>query len=346
MTGPSETAAPESQTPPGGEEPIGKKGGGKSELGTRLVFGPLMLIAIAGIFLFDSEIARGLRFGVDVDPANGIPDRDLGGWPTALVLGLLGFAGTWEYVAMMRKAGFAVAPRLLPGTALALFAVPFFFGWDQLDRELYPMILATFVLLFPIAIDSLTRRGMTQGLELMGGSLLGFIWIAWPMYLAQGTAIRHLPSVLFVVLVCKSGDIGAYFVGSFFGKRKLIPHISSGKTIEGGFGSLGASILVGVLLAPHLLVSLSPAVDVEPREIPERTLAWDTLSVLEVVGISILLNLTTQTGDLIESLLKRRCGVKNSSDMLPAHGGVLDLIDSLLFSFPAYFWILIVVTGE
>ena len=67
---------------------------------------------------------------------------------------------------------------------------------------------------------------------------------------------------------------------------------------------------------------------------------------LEVVGISILLNLTTQTGDLIESLLKRRCGVKNSSNMLPAHGGVLDLIDSLLFSFPVYFWILIVVTGD
>ena len=60
----------------------------------------------------------------------------------------------------------------------------------------------------------------------------------------------------------------------------------------------------------------------------------------------IMLNITTQSGDLIESLLKRRCGVKDSSRLLPAHGGVLDLIDSLLFSFPAYLVILILLTGD
>ena len=64
----------------------------------------------------------------------------------------------------------------------------------------------------------------------------------------------------------------------------------------------------------------------------------------EAVLVGIMLNITAQIGDLVESLLKRRCGVKDSSALLPAHGGVLDLLDSLLFSFPAYFLVLTILT--
>ncbi|MEO0480207.1 MAG: phosphatidate cytidylyltransferase [Planctomycetota bacterium] len=313
------------------DEALGKHGDGKSELKVRMIFGPSMLLLIAGIYLLDSEVLEEMELG----------GRNLGGWATAAVLALLGFAGVHEYLTMLRNAGFAVASRLLPITSGLLLTLPFWFGWDELDRELYPMVAAAFVLLFPIALDSLTRRGMTQGLEMMGASMLGLIWVAWPMYIAQGIAIRHLPSVLFVVLVCKSGDIGAYFVGSFFGRRKLIPHISSGKTLEGAFGSVGASVLVGVLL-----IGLLPVPDADLREAWYVSLDGEVarVSIAGAALMSILLNLTTQTGDLIESLLKRRCGVKNSSNLLPAHGGVLDLIDSLLFSFPAFFWFLIVLT--
>jgi phosphatidate cytidylyltransferase len=143
------------------------------------------------------------------------------------------------------------------------------------------------------------------------------------MYFAMGTALRHLPSVLFVVLVCKGGDIGGYCVGRLLGRRKLIPHVSPGKTIEGALGSLGASVALAVALRGPLL---APAVDLP---------LWLAL----VAGV--VLNVTTQTGDLIESLLKRRCGAKDSSRLLPAHGGVLDLIDSLLFSFCAWFLLLV-----
>jgi phosphatidate cytidylyltransferase len=128
---------------------------------------------------------------------------------------------------------------------------------------------------------------------------------------------------LFVVLVCKGGDIGGYCVGRLLGRRKLIPHVSPGKTIEGALGSLGASVALAVALRGPLL---APAV-----ELP----LWLAL----VAGV--VLNVTTQTGDLIESLLKRRCGAKDSSRLLPAHGGVLDLIDSLLFSFCAWFLLLV-----
>jgi phosphatidate cytidylyltransferase len=228
-----------------------------------------------------------------------------------------------EYVALLRGGGFAVSRRSLPlFSALLLLSAPFL-GWGQLDRELYPPVVATLLLLFPIAVRSLGKDDMRVGLEKQGATLLGFIYVAWPMYFAMGTALRHLPSVLFVVLVCKGGDIGGYCVGRLLGRRKLIPHVSPGKTIEGALGSLGASVALAVALRGPLL---APAVDLP---------LWLAL----VAGV--VLNVTTQTGDLIESLLKRRCGAKDSSRLLPAHGGVLDLIDSLLFSFCAWFLLLV-----
>ncbi len=135
-------------------------------------------------------------------------------------------------------------------------------------------------------------------------------------------SLRHLPSVFYVVLVCKSGDIGAYLVGSTLGKHKLIKHISPGKTVEGAVGSMVLSAVTAVLLRGPML---DPVL---------------VLGLTGALGLGIMLNITTQAGDLIESLLKRRCGVKDSGSLLPAHGGVLDMVDSLLFSFFAFFPVL------
>ena len=278
---------------------------GKSELGTRLVFGPLMLGLIALLYWADTRAFAG-REGV----------------LTAGLLGLLAVGGTWEFIAMFRRAGYAIAGRLTLALTAIVCACPFAFGWHELDRELYPLVIATIVLLFPIALGSLTQGNMARGLEMQGGSLLCFILVAWQLYFAQGMALRNLPSVLFVVLVCKGGDIGGYLVGVPLGRHKLIPHISGGKTVEGSLGSMAFSAALSALLAPALL---APGVD---------------LGLTLSIAVGIMLNVTTQTGDLIESLLKRRCGVKDSSRMLPAHGGILDLVDSLLFSFSAFFLVL------
>ncbi len=285
---------------------------GKSELGTRFVFGPLMLIAIATVYYLDSTW---------------LAERDMRGLLSAITLGLLGFAGMHEFVTMMKGAGFEVARRYLFFMSAVLFCCPFWFGWADMDRELYPLVISTLVLLFPIALASLRQDNVHRGLELQGGTLLGFILIAWPMFLAQGMAMRHLPSLLFVVLVCKGGDIGGYLFGVAFGRHKLIPHISKGKTIEGSLGSMITSVVLSVLLSDWVLM---PGV---------------ALGSTMAIVVGVILNLTTQTGDLIESLLKRRCGVKDSSSLLPAHGGVLDLVDSLLFSFPAFFLVLAWTTG-
>jgi len=281
-----------------------------SELKTRAVLAPTMLAVVGFVYWLDFQHVLGLKQGA----------------LSAAVLGLLGIGGAWEYVQLLRGAGFAVAGKTLLVATVLLLGSAFPFGWHDIDNEFYPLVIGTMLLLFPLAVRSLGKNDMKAGLETQGATLLGYVFIAWPVYLAMGTCLRHLPSVLFVVLVCKGGDIGGYCVGRLLGRTKLIPHISPGKTVEGALGSLAFSLLLAVLLRGPLL---EPAMHLP---------WWGAL----LVGLA--LNFTTQTGDLIESLLKRRCMAKDSSKLLPAHGGVLDLVDSLLFSFCVWFPVLVWAT--
>jgi phosphatidate cytidylyltransferase len=281
-----------------------------SDLRTRAILAPLMLALIGGCYWLDWHRTLGWRQGS----------------LSAGLLALLGLVGVHEFTSLLHGAGFPVARRSLLLWTAVLLGSAFWFVWGQVDHELYPLVATTMLLLFPLAVRSLGRRDMHVGLEYQGATLLGFIYIAWPMYLAMGTCLRHLPSVLYVVLVCKGGDIGGYCVGRLFGKHKLIPHISPGKTVEGALGSLLASVVLAVALRQCLLL---PLVD---------------LPLWAAILLGGALNFTTQTGDLIESLLKRRCGAKDSSRLLPAHGGVLDLVDSLLFSFCVWFLVLVWLT--
>ena len=115
-----------------------------------------------------------------------------------------------------------------------------------------------------------------------------------------------------------AGDTGAYYVGKNFGQRKLCPSVSPGKTVEGALGGIAAHIVVGSLAKLILL--------------PE--LGW-AMSLLFFVCAGI----AGQTGDLFESILKRSAGIKDSSNILPGHGGILDRIDALIMAGPvAYFF--------
>jgi len=281
-----------------------------SDLGTRAVLAPTML-AIVGVI-----------YWLDVSGNSGVKEGAL----SAGLLGLLGIGGAWEFASLLRGGGFAVGKRTLVVATAILLGSAFAFGWADLDHELYPLVVGTLLLLFPLALRSLGRGDMHHGLERQGATLLGFIMVAWPMYLAMGTCFRCLPSLLYVVLICKGGDIGGYCFGRLLGKHKLIPHISPGKTIEGALGSLVTSVALAYFLNEALLGGLV--------DLP----GWGAA----LTGV--VLNFTTQTGDLIESLLKRRCDAKDSSTLLPAHGGILDLVDSLLFSFCAWFVVLVILT--
>lgn len=280
------------------------------DLKVRAVLAPTMLAIIAVVYWLDYQQEFGLRQGA----------------LCAGLFGLLGIGGVWEFVALLRGGGFAVSRWLLLSCSVLLIGSAFWFAWGTLDRELYPIVAGTLLLLFPLAVLSLREDDMGAGLEKCGATLLGFITVAWPVYLAMGICFRHLPSLLWVVLVCKGGDIGGYCFGRLFGRHKLILHISPGKTIEGAIGSLVTSVALAVALRGALLE-------------PEVELSW---SLAIVVGAG--LNFTTQVGDLLESLLKRRCGAKDSSRLLPAHGGILDLIDSLLWSVCLWFLVLVWLT--
>ena len=147
--------------------------------------------------------------------------------------------------------------------------------------------------------------------SLLGGFYIGYLFPQWVLLFRhpQGRAW-----VLWVLLVIMVGDTAAYFVGRRFGTRKLAPEISPAKTIEGACGYIAGAILTGLAGASFLLSQIS----------------WP-----EVVGLSLAISVLGQVGDLFESLIKRVFAVKDSGNLLPGHGGLLDRVDSLIF--PAVF---------
>jgi len=119
--------------------------------------------------------------------------------------------------------------------------------------------------------------------------------------------------IFLVLCVVAAGDAGAYYVGTLWGRRKLCPSVSPGKTVEGALGGLAANLVVGMILGGLLLPSLP---------------------VLKGAVFFIALGIAGQIGDLFESMLKRSAGMKDSGRLLPGHGGLLDRIDALLFAAP------------
>jgi len=147
--------------------------------------------------------------------------------------------------------------------------------------------------------------------------------IAWAIYIGYALSfflrLRASDQGLSWIIVALLGtwicDTGAYFVGSTIGKRKLCPKISPRKTWEGAIGGLISGVLAVVLLSWWLL---------------DLAIGWGLL-----LGVTLVLAATI--GDLAESVIKRQVGVKDSGNLIPGHGGMLDRIDSLLFVVPAVY---------
>lgn len=131
----------------------------------------------------------------------------------------------------------------------------------------------------------------------------------------SGALLLMLP-----LLVTWASDIGAYAVGRTMGKHKLIPLVSPGKTVEGAIGGLIASVLVAWAFGNSVL---RPAAQLGFKWYP-----WG------LILFGVVVSVAAQVGDLAESLLKREAGVKDSSRIIPGHGGILDRLDSLFFVLP------------
>jgi phosphatidate cytidylyltransferase len=181
------------------------------------------------------------------------------------------------------------------------------------------------------------RRGeLSAGYPAAAAAAFAFVYVALPM--AMLVQLRQLWAgafyLLYLLLVVWAGDIFAYFVGKSMGRHLMSPRISPKKTWEGAAASMLASVAVGWLMFGHA------------EQISSALLSWgligrrDGMFGLEapamgpVILLTVVVNVAAQLGDLVESLIKRGAGVKDSGALLPGHGGMLDRIDALLFAAP------------
>ncbi|MBP6343549.1 MAG: phosphatidate cytidylyltransferase [Candidatus Omnitrophica bacterium] len=181
-------------------------------------------------------------------------------------------------------------------------------------------IVVGFLLIMLLQFRRVDTRNAIVGLST---TLFGVLYVSWFFsFLVKIKlmlpGIEGIKLLAFIILVTKSGDIGALLVGGRFGKHPLLPKVSPNKSIEGAFGSFLFSIATAVACSSFLPDFLN-------------------FSTLHVALMGAFFGGLGQLGDLSESLIKRDCNVKDSGKLLPGMGGVLDVIDSLLFSAPAFY---------
>jgi len=140
--------------------------------------------------------------------------------------------------------------------------------------------------------------------------------------------------LLYLLLVVWSGDIFAYFVGKSVGRHPMAPRISPKKTWEGAAASLVASLIIGSLLFTYALPISSFLLRLGLIQRRDGLFGLERPELWPIILLTVALNVAAQLGDLVESLIKRGAGVKDSGNILPGHGGMLDRIDALLFAAP------------
>ena len=192
-----------------------------------------------------------------------------------------------------------------------------------------------------LALTVLMRRGdLSTGYPAAAAAAFAFTYIALPMGMLVQIRQQWAGAfyLLYLLLVVWAGDIFAYFVGKALGQHRMAPRISPKKTWEGAAASLIASVGVGYLLFHYALPLSSAFLNWGLIERRDGLFGQEQLPIWPVILLTVALNVAAQLGDLVESLIKRGAGVKDSGTILPGHGGMLDRIDALLFAAPVL-WI-------
>jgi phosphatidate cytidylyltransferase len=191
-------------------------------------------------------------------------------------------------------------------------------------------VLAPFIFL---AI-TMRRDELSSPFPAAAASSFAFIYIAVPMACLAQLRAQWQGSffLLYLLLVVWAGDIFAYFVGKSLGTHRMSPRVSPKKTWEGATASVIATVGVGMLMF-HYAVPISTAL-LRAHLIERQDGVFAEPKLWPIVILSIVLNIAAQFGDLVESLIKRGAGAKDSGAILPGHGGMFDRIDALLFAAP------------
>ena len=236
----------------------------------------------------------------------------------ALAIASLTAVAVWEYMQFAKaKGGEMTFPALLSITILQVLS--FFIAVKIPSLNYLPLVVLFLGFLVLFAIHFRDQNGAVVNLAV---SSFGLLYVAIPMGMTLGILFTPIEDgrwwIAYLLTVTKITDVGAYFAGSLWGRRKLAPHISPGKTVEGAVFGLICAVIASY--AFHLLSDYSGA---------ERF----HLGTVEWVSLGLILGITGQFGDLSESLLKRDAN-KKDSNVLPGLGGILDAVDSLLFNAP------------
>jgi phosphatidate cytidylyltransferase len=248
-----------------------------------------------------------------------------------LVMLSIAVLGLKEFYILVTKAGFDCFPKWGLIGGIVLMTATFLYVQGGLKANVQPAKANDFeagILIF-FVLGLCFRQFMSKkggsGILRISTTLFGLMYVPWLLNFIQklhffpdvrGVDVDGNFYVLYFILVTKFSDLGAYCVGSLIGKHKMIPRISPGKTWEGFGGAIVVSTLVSVTFA-HFLKS---------------RLYGMTLTHAIILGV--LLSSAAVVGDLIESIFKREAKVKDSGTWFPGIGGILDLMDSLLFNAP------------
>jgi len=269
-----------------------------------------------------TRIVTGLIFGIVL-----IGSIFLSSYSFLLLLLAILLIGLHEYLRLVKA--IEIAPAIVPTYLLNLSALASFVlvpvAWQAGVMGLHEWYLGAGV--FSALILSLlvgeVFRAKSKPFENVAAAIFSLFYLAIPLGLLLGSTIdeqgEYSPvQALFFFLFMWASDTGAYFTGMFFGRHKLLERLSPKKTIEGFIGGIVFSMLTG-WAAFHFIGNHSAPV-------------W-------ICGGAVL-SCTGALGDLFESMLKRQAGVKDSGNILPGHGGVLDRFDSTFLAAPVYFFLI------
>lgn len=252
------------------------------------------------------------------------------------LIGGIGLLALWEFYGMLdhkKLPNFKIL-AMICGLVFIIGSFHYFGSVGPGQSYDFEVSVLLFFLLIVFARQMFERTRHFSPLEAMAYTIFGFLYVLWLfnfvtkiVYVFPRDAAGHVTGhfyVLYLIVVTKFSDMGAYLTGSMIGKHPLIPHISPKKTWEGFFGALAFSLAGSYGMCALMPEKLS-------------ALGWPH-TWLHATVLGLLLGFAAIIGDLAESIIKRSTGVKDSGKMLPGIGGALDLIDSLLFTAPLLFF--------
>ena len=248
-------------------------------------------------------------------------------WMMTIAAALVAELAAYEYLQLANLSGTKIPLWWMAAATAMVFVVTF--AWP-IEAQL-PVLSALAFILF--AVSGFTAP-LKRVLPDTAAGLFGLIYIAYPLSLLPLIWNRDdgKPLIVFLMVCVWAGDIAALYIGRRFGKHKLAPTLSPGKTWEGS-----AASLIGSLLVVTLVFVVGDALSQHGNMVLHiQEPLWQLLL------LALILNVAAQLGDLLESAIKRGADVKDSGTMLPGHGGILDRIDALLLATPVLWYALLI----